>query len=409
VTQVRRRLDEAFFCLCCLASSAGAHSPTGAPAPAIVRSERDLLAALESIEPTPLDALTGYGKREFIREMRWRDDALVGFGTVPLIRELDRAGLAAVLHWLDSSVYLPALERQLVGPPLRLPAPAALVGEAIAALRQFADEEDRRRSAQTAPVTETAAPAVLRRYRDLFGARMDASALTAQPVGDLVVLFDAAALAVERNPGSSALDDLVRVHGEFRSRGVDTARTLDASVMHALLAARQFGQARVFAAGRPNLADMPVPLIEDRLGPTFQERSVFAYDATRNTLVRQALPVPTGVELVMVVGAGCHNSDNALTALHRDAALQARLLGLNLVIVTPPAAGFDTKLLTEWNAANPALPIRVPYRAQEWRDLARTGVPAFYLLRNGQLVGERIGWPANGKALLGELIEQAAR
>jgi hypothetical protein len=404
----KRYLDELLFCLCCLLGSCAWAQPAAtASAPAVVHTLEALRAALASSTPTPLDALTPYGKREAIRQMRWSDNGLVGFGNASLIRELDHEQLAAVLRFLDTQKYLPILDKRLVGPPLRLPAPSAQVEQDLQLLRQFADQDDSRRAEAIASATEVGRPAVLLRYQELFGARLAPGALVAQPLGDLLPLFDAAILAVNGNPASPALDDLLRVHRELTARGIDTRRTLDHDALFAMLAARRFEQARAFAIIRPQLAGISIPQVVDPLGPGFKGRSVFAYDATGNTLSRQALPAASGTELVMVVGAGCHNSDNALQAIHDDAALQARLRGAHLVLVTAPNAPVEMNLITEWNAANPAMPIRAPYSAQEWQAIEVTGIPSFYLLRNGRVVDQRTGWPAEGKAELVKLIDAA--
>ena len=376
--------------------------------PAAVPPQQTLRATLESGEPTPLDALTPYGKRELLRQMRWREHELVGFGVAPLIRELDHAQLAAILHFLDLDSYLPGMGRALAGPPLRLPAPSAQVEQDLLALRQFDDEDRARRAAALPSASEASAPAVLRRYRQLFGARLQPATLEAQPLGDLVPLFDAASVAAQGNPASPALDDLVRLHREFGARGVDTRRTLDDGLMTMMLAARRFDEARAFVATRPHLRGTTIPQVDDPLGPSFRGRSAFAYDAGRNTLTRLDLPA-AGTELVMVVSEGCHNSAKALQAIVDDAALQARLRAVNLVLVTGPSAGIETRSMARWNAAHPDMPIRAPYSAAEWHGIDGTAIPAFYLLRNGKAVDRRVGWPAEGKAELVKLIGAAAR
>jgi hypothetical protein len=401
-----RYLNALLFCLCCqLAGHAAAEPAATAPAPAAVQSQAALRAALASGTPTPLDALTPYGKREAIRQMRWNENGLSGFGTAPLIRDLGHEQLAAVLHFIGAGDYLPTLDKKLIGPPLRLPAPSGQVEQNLQLLRQFAETDAKRRAAASATTTEIGAPAVLRRYRQLFEKRLSAAGLRAAPLGDLVPLFDAASLAANDNPASPALEDMLRVHQELTARGIDTRRTLDYSVLYALLAARRFNDARAFAAMRPGLADVAIPQVVDPLGPGFKGRSAFAYDAARNTLTRVALPTRTGTELVMVVGAGCHYSTNALQAIHDDPALQARLREAHLVLVTAPNAPVETDLIGEWNAANPSIPIHAPYSAGEWRGIDVTGVPAFYLLRNGKVIGQRAGWPDEGKARLLQLID----
>jgi len=396
------------ICLCCQLG-AYARAQPAAKAPAVVRTQAALNTALASKKPTPLDALTAYGKREAIRQMLWNENGLVGFGTAHLIRELNHEQLAEVLRFINADEHLPVLEAKLVGPPLRLSAPSVQVEQDLLLLRTFADVDMKHRAEAAAPTTEIGAPAVLRRYRELFGARLNPATMTKQPIGDLLPLFDAASLAAKNNPASPALEDLLRVYRELTARGIDTRRSFDASVLYAMLAARRFEQARAFAAVRPHLADMPIPQVVDPLGPSFQGRSVFAYDAARNSLTRLSLPPHPGKELVMVVGSGCHNSANALQAIHDDPALQARLKGVHLVLLTAPNVPVETQLITQWDADNPTMPIRVPFNDEEWQGIEVIGIPSFYLLSNGKVVDQRSGWPAEGKAELVKLIDAAAK
>lgn len=400
-----RYLDGLLFCLCWqLIGPTSAEPVATAPELAIVRTQEALQAAIASGRPTPLDALTPYGKREVIRQLHWGKKGLAGFSSTPLVRELGHEQLAAVLRFLDVYDYLPIFDKRLVGPTLRLPAPSAEVERDLNLLRQFSDADSTKRATASATATEIGTPAVLRRYRELFGERLNAATLRAEPMGNLLPLFDAASLAANDNPASSALDDMLRVHHELVSRGVDTRRTLDDVLLSGLLAARRFKDARAFASDRPALADVPIPQVTDPLGSSFKGRSAFEYDARRNTLTRVALPPQPSTELVMVVGEGCHFSANALQAIHDDPALQARLRGAHLVLVTAPNAPVETHLISEWNAANPSIPIRAPYSAQEWPGIEVAGVPSFYLLRNGKVIERRAGWSDEGKADLLKLI-----
>lgn len=397
-----RYLSGLAFCLC--AQWAG-HAWAQAAA---VPTQDTVRAALASGKPTPLDALTPHGKHELIREMRWRDGALVSFGHAPLIRELDHEQLAAILHFLRIDDYLSGFSRELVGPPLRLPAPSSQVAHDLQALDDFAQGRGTERAGAFASATEVGAPAVLRRYQELFGKRLLPATLPHQPLGDLLPLFDAAALAALGNPASPALDDLVAVQRELAARGIDTRRTIDDRVLRMMLAARRFEQARIFAATRPELAGTAIPHVEDPLGPDFSGRSVFTYDAARRTLIRQALPAASGMELVLVVGEGCRFSKAALQALQDDAALQVRLRQANLVLVTAPTAPVDTGLMARWNAANPRMPIRAPYSAAEWDVIDVSGIPAFFLLRHGKVIGRHAGWTPEAKAEVLTLLDGVA-
>jgi len=387
--------------LALVAASAAIAAP-----PAVVHTQQELRALLDTGTPTPLDALTPYGKRRFLGQLTWGAKGLGGFGYTPLVRELDRTQLEAVLRFLDSGSYLPILGKDMAGPPLRLPAPSTDVARRLEQLEQFAAEDASRRADSVAPITALGAPAVLQRYRDLFGERMDTAALKAQPRGDLLSLFDAAVVAANANPDAEAFDHLLLVHHELTARGIDTRRTLDRSVLNAMLAARRFEQAGAFAAARPQLADSAIPLVVDKLGPGFQGRSVYDYDAAANTLTRRAVAYPAGTELLMVVGAGCHFSRNALQAIAADTALQARLRQANLMLITPPHAAIAFGFIADWNAAHPTLPIRIPAHAQEWQGIDVLGVPEFHVLKDGKVIGKQSGWPDQGnKAAVVGLVE----
>ena len=396
------------FCLCCqLAGCTSAEPVVTPPAPLAVYTQEALRATIASGKSTPLDALTPYGKREVIRQLRWNENGLAGFSSTPLIRELGHGQLAALLSFLGASEYLPMLEKKLVGPPLRLSALSSQTEQDLQRLRQFADAEATRRAAVLVTATGIGAPAVLRRYQQLFGNRLNPATLSNEPSGNLVALFDAASLAANDNAASSAVDDMLRLHYELTARGIDTRRTLDDAMLYALLAARRFANAQAFAAVRPDLADVTIPQVVDSLGPAFAGRSAFTYDAKHNTLTRVAMPSRSGTELVMVVGAGCHHSANALQALQADPELQRRLQQVHLVLVTAPNAPIDTHLISEWNGVNPSMAIHAPYSAAQWESIDVTGIPSFYLLRNGKAVDRRTGWSGTGKADLLKLIDAA--
>jgi hypothetical protein len=400
----------AFFLCCSALNSVQAKPADETPFPLAVRTQEQWSAVQRSGQKTPLDALTPYGKRRFVGALKWGDNGLGGFSYAPLVRELNDAQLAAVLVFLDSESSLPTLRAMLDGGPLRLPAPSATVEQGLEQLEQFAaSENEKRRSASSFSTTLGAQP-LLRYYLDLFGKRMAQSALQRQPLGDLPLLFDAAALVDGEFPGSPALGHLLLVHGEMAARGIDTRRGFDVAVLKALIGARRFEQARTFAAARPHLGRQAVPKVVDALGAAFAGRSAYQYDAASKTLTRQAVPYPAGHELVMVVDAGCHFSRDALEALRGDADLQARLRKANLVLVTPPRSAISLGFIGNWNAANPSLPLRVPYDVREWQQIDVAGVPEFYLLKGGRVVGQlRSGWPAGGnKAALLRLLDAGA-
>ena len=382
------------------------HAADAPPVPSVVHSEAQLKEALASGKPTPLDALTPYGKRRLLYSIAWGQRGMKSFSYTPLVRELDASQLDPILRFLDLADYRAMLASDMSGTPLRLPQPSVEVMRRLERLDALSREITRQR--MDAASTALGTPAVLQRYRESFADRMGPQALARQPLGDLLPLFDAAALANFENPGSAAFDQLLLVHAELNARGVDTSRDLDASVLRAMLAARRFEQARGFAATRPHLDAGAIPRVADPLAPGFRGRSVFQYDAARNTLTRQAMPPAPGAELVMVVGAGCGFSRNALDAIGSDAALQKRLSDAKLLLLTPPTEAPTLRFVPDWNAGHAALPMRIPFDAGEWRAIDVPGVPAFYLLKEGKVVAQHRGWAGEeDRAALLALLDAA--
>ncbi len=183
------------LCLACSTVSVQATPPV------VVRTEAELTAILASGAPTPLDAFTPYGKRSFLRGLRWGTRGLGGFSYLAMLRELDRAQIEALAAFIDSSAYSPARSRDLSSPPLRLPEPSPEIERRYVQLERFVDEEsESRHDADGASSVVDRSP-VERRYLALFGEQMSESVLRKLPAADLPVLFDAATLAGELGSG----------------------------------------------------------------------------------------------------------------------------------------------------------------------------------------------------------------
>ena len=366
------------------------------PAALVVRSAAQLETVLS--QPTPLDALTPYGKRRFLQSLAWGEQGIVGFSPDVLVRELEPEQIAVVLAFLGASDYLPMLLERVSGPPLRLPAPSA-------------DGEARLNQLIRVQADKTVdAGRMARHFETLFGERMSGTKLRTLPLGDLPLYFDAAHRAVFGRPDAAASRDFALVYEEMRRRGIDTRRTFDKAMLGHLLEARRFDAARALVAGKPHLAGTIVPTVRDPLGPAFAGRSAYRYKAATQTLVREALPQAAGIELVMVVDAGCAFSARALAALQEDATLRVRLQKAGLILIIPPRASIAVDFIDEWNRANPAIPMRVPYSVEEWQAVDVADVPRFFVLKEGKVVGQLSGWPEEGnKAALIALLDRAAR
>ncbi len=243
--------------LACWTFAATAAQPAAAP---IVRSAAQLQAVLSSSQPTPLDALTPYGKRRFVDSLRWDAKGQATFDTTILVRQLDAQQLAAVLAFVGEQARLPKLAQELVGQSLRMEAPTA---DAVARLRAL-----ERIAARLGSQAGGDASQLSRRYMELFGRHLNEYKLADLPPADLPLYFDAAALAT-RGPygpqGESVyywkypVRHLLMVYTALKDRGIDTRRTLDATVLRSLLDAQEFNVARQFMSDKPHLRTLVIP------------------------------------------------------------------------------------------------------------------------------------------------------
>ena len=358
-----------------------------------VTSRAELMARMAS-GPTALDALTPDGKRAFLDSLRWGDRGLGGFSTAPLVRELNAAQVADVLRLLDSEQYLDMLTSDLGdSTPLRFAAPSADIQAATKAFHKFHDADVARRRDSPGAGTEPGASALVRYYHAAYAAYTPPNQLITRQGTDLLLLFDVAQQVVATSGDARALVDLRALFTEFRRRGIDTRRTLDDAMLHALLAGRRFGAARAFADAHPRPGRAAIAREVDPLGAGFKGRSVYRFDAATNTLERSAVAPVQGIELVLVVDAGCHFSEAALQAIGSDASLHERLRRAGLLAITSPRTPIPTRFMAEWNAQYPLLDLRAPFSAEEWSEVDVTEVPTFFILENGRVRNKIAGWP----------------
>lgn len=167
---------------------------------------------------------------------------------------------------------------------------------------------------------------------------------------------------------------------------------MNLTMLQIMTSLRQFDQARSFIVDHPELKDSKIPLVKDDLPKNFQGRSVFAYTEKTNILERQSVKISAGKQLVMVVGAGCHFSKDALETLSSALTSMQQAQTVNIMILTPPSSSAPLFMLGEWNAKHTELPIRVAYNREEWQEIDHPAVPMFYVYENGQLQKTIEGW-----------------
>lgn len=182
----------------------------------------------------------------------------------------------------------------------------------------------------------------------------------------------------------------------MKRRGIDTRRVFNPAMLSALVSSRQFAAAREFARRHPDPKSTPIPEIVDHLGETFLGRSVLDPDPLANKLTRRAIAPVRGTEIIMVVGAGCYFSRDALQDIVLDAPLLAKLRAANLLVLMSPGGALPTDFVKQWNQKHREMPLYIAYRREEWRNVDVREVPHFFVFRNGVLQASVSGWPKEG-------------
>ncbi|MFC0350476.1 hypothetical protein [Undibacterium danionis] len=358
----------------------------------VVRSASELERRMQA-GATPLDALTPYGRREFMRGLQWGTKGLSGFSYAALRRELLPDQIMAIAKFLDFEPHVKSLLADAGRfPPLRLPEPDAVLEQRIVAFKTWMDTQSQAEANSSDVLTRNDHSILLSRFEQDFAAELQSNYVEQAKDGDLVLLFQLShsVAFVALSPASAQA--LNRIYQVLKVRGLETRRGIDKDMLEILLRQREFEKARVFVTQHPDLNAEVIPRIEDKLPASFRGRSVYNYDPQSNTLTRTAVKLSVGKQLVVVVGAGCHFSQDALAAISKNVFLQQHLLNANLLIITPPSESIPFHFIQQWNAKHPDMAMVAAARGDEWKDIDVPSVPMFYLYENGRLQKKFEGW-----------------
>lgn len=138
------------------------------------------------------------------------------------------------------------------------------------------------------------------------------------------------------------------------------------------------------------------------------------YTAGRPAYVRLdgGIGTVTSVDLTkgprIIVVAGCHISDRAAMAINDSPALKQAFEDARALWVAPASNSADLKAIRAWNARMPDQQIMISYRNNEWPTLDFSVIPSFYFFRDGEVVADVQGWPADG-SIPDELLQALTR
>lgn len=337
---------------------------------------------------TPLDAFTAYGKREFIRDLRWGDRGLGGFGFGSALRELTSDQILALFRFIGAEKYLPQTLPNTT--PLRFPEADAAFEHRFLIFKELRELESQKKDAALENMTIHRSRVAEDMYQREFAARLTVEALKSANEGDLLLLFQMATVLAVEEMSSNALADQQHVYAELQNRSVNTRRYFDEILLESLLALREYKQAGDFVALRSDLAAIKLPNIVDKLGATFTGQSVLAQDGDR--WIRKSVPLTRGIKVIVVAGSGCHFSDDALQALITDPDLQTELKKVTLQLLTSARDTHPFEFVRAWNKKHPATSMQIPFHRKEWPTIDVAGTPIFFFLVDDKVREVIMGW-----------------
>ncbi len=371
----------------------------------VVHSQAELLDAL-SAGPTPLDAMSAEGRAQFVGQLAWNERGLVGLSTAVPLLELDADQITVLFGFIGAASYAPGLIAKVAGvPPLRLPGPTPRAAALRAEIARLTAAHAPSEPPPSEGLTQRDDEALSKWFRGVSKRSMAPASLRAASLGDLPIMMEVARSAFERTSDEASFKAVRAVYEEFKRRKIDTRRVFDASMLHCLLASQRFEEARAFALAHPRL-QVRVPQVVDSLAVRAKGRTLLELDAEGTALTRRE---SGELELVMVIGTGCHYSIDALRDIAADPLLLATLNAHHLLVVTSPRDSISFDFVSEWNSAHPSMPIAIPFSAGEWKEIDVRAVPQFVIFRSGRARAVVSGWPSGGNArALRAALEPAA-
>ncbi|MBB5876522.1 hypothetical protein [Xanthomonas sp. 3498] len=331
---------------------------------------------------TPLDALTPGARERFLDGLVFGRNGLGGFDTQDL-PQLTREQGRALLALFGVERYAETLPHWATQP--RVSDPAARIGDLERRYNRYHRNLDGLRHSERDPW-----PALRSALPEIF----DRAAIAQLDDTALDLLYRAVVATYALRPTAAGLDAQLQVLAQLRRRGQASATQVDAAGNALLLAHRAEDARRVLADG--GSADWPRWLrFDDRLGAAAQGPTLWSLDTDGRTLRRQRIDLrPTRI----LVSAGCHFAADAARAIAADPELGPVFRDHALWLSLPPGSE-DMDALRAWNRAQPQTPLHPLYDVEEWRLLPREWrMPTFFLVRDGKVVAQLQGWPAEDGA-----------
>lgn len=229
-------------------------------------------------------------------------------------------------------------------------------------------------------------------YDRLFADYQNKRSLDSISDSDLSLMYRAAIIAESYARRANYRAHMALDLEELQARGIATRFDYQ-QAFAALVAAREFSEARKLRSQHMDVGLEPVPVYEEAPGIEDGIPTVLLVRSEDEGLLRRPVEMEGG-RVVVVAHPLCHFSRNAAAAIRADPELGAAFE--NAVWLAPPDRHLYIDVFQQWNREHPDQDMAIAFEHDEWPMIDYWGTPTFYFLEDGKVSARVTGWPPDG-------------
>jgi len=236
--------------------------------------------------------------------------------------------------------------------------------------------------------------AIAREYDRVFTSSKSADVLKNASAEDLAARLKAASLAGFYSHDRVHLVDMQRVFSELERRDAITREQVQ-DMLHALLAQREFDEARKLSVRLQEMHEVSVPEV-NASGADPTQFNAYAVEDHADVLAAVNVDISKGAYLIVVSHPLCAFSRNAQRDLAEDSGF-AWALSSKPIWLAPVSGRLNLESIRQWNRERPGSQILLASERTSWPVIENWATPQFYAVRDGVVIGALSGWPKEGR------------
>ncbi len=342
--------------------------------------------------PNILDQLTPYSREQLLHNVEWRNGVISRFAFAIPIAELEQEQARQVYAMFGIERFFP--KKFPLGSPLRYDDVGPAYEALVQGMNQALNLDQEQAKSEDLKMVWSATNLF---YKEQLSPLLKPSKLASTSKGNLLVLFEVIDTVVQMTDAKKILEDLKRIHKELNHRGIDTRRNLDERLLKHMLTQRDLEGARALVASRPHLSDVVIPKLFD--AETSKMAGLTVLTEKNGQLQTKVLPAVNGkTQVLLVVSEHCGFCQKLFADLEHDSQLYARFSRAQIVLISALENGIPMDFVRQWNAKNPALPMYMPGKEEQWKSIDVNGWPQFVFMKNGKVQSRERGWRNDGSS-----------